>query len=272
MSSEEIVETPAVQEEAVEEVANEEQPAQEAQETKPEPMAMDFSDLGIEDEYLDQEPDTEDILRKVVQEAIANANRTNANPVVEDDIDVVDDGDEMVKKSDLKDYVAKLMAGEQQKHAQMTRNQQIIQANKQQSDMLVEKYGNKVANVLKSNDIDIDQNPALKSASETLFNQLYIQKVASLGRPLSNPVLTPNETKEVIKDHWNRMSSTYLSNIEGLTPKASRTPTNLANMGIQAKQEAQAQSQEELEYQQKKENGKLTPFDVMKKLQKFSQN
>lgn len=197
-----------------------EEAAQEQQQTAEVPE-MDFSDLPVNNNYnYQQEEESEpqgnaidELVNRIVEKL--NIPKAEAEEMVE--------AEGYVTKKELAEIEARAVEKAYNKIQQESRAQQIIRENIEQSSQVEKAYGTKIQSYLKNQGIE-DQS--LLQAAQDSYLIARMQRAQQLGRPANNPVLTPQETAQLAKEHWANFSQRYLSgrvknsavNTENLSP------------------------------------------------------
>lgn len=256
-----IAEQPIV-EQPVEQAPSEVQPeAQPASEPVDAPIEMDFS--GIAPQYQQpaqpEQPDYESVIEQIIARTLEKTQPLQQQPTIE-----AEDEDGVITRKDLQSYKEQV---KQEFYAEMQRSQEantIIETNKQASMKVEQNYAAKVTETLKQHGIDIQNDAVLKNAADLLFVQLKTQKALQLGRPLSNPVLTPYETEELVKQHWQALSQNFLPSRKTQPQAAIQAGLSPAANGISNPGERAPVANEFQEYQRKTEDGTVKMRDALK--------
>lgn len=273
-----------VEETKVEEIAEEvvEEIAEETVETEEQPVEeqpapsfdMNFDDLGVPDPEPVQpaEPDYEKIVSDIVGKVLEQ------QKVKLEEDKSTDDDDDMtyLSKKELAEYEAKLEQKIMAKMQEQQRSVETIQQTVQASEAVRMQYQQKFIGKLAENGLNLEENPQLKNVAAMLFDNLKIQMGAQKGRLVVDPatgqpqaLLTPQEMKQVVQQHWDSFSKTY---IPGYTPtKPAAGTKSLSPAADGAKPETVVDSDDAYkQFLEKKSRGQETLGDALNLLLKSS--
>ena len=269
-------------EEVVEEVVEEQQEPQEQgqeeqqQEAQEQPaqepnLEMDFSNIIPESQpEPEPEPDYDLVIENVVNKVL-DKQKIKLN---EDQEDSDDDDVQYMSKKELAEYSKKIEQDVLGKIQQQQQAQQTINQSHQDSLRVRNTYAQSLKTKLAENGIDLESNPQMQMNADMLFNTLKLQYAASVGRPLKNPItgeidpiLTAQETGNLVKQHWDIYSKSYLSGGQQQV-RANTAPLGAGNNSIPG-QALPTGNQDYEQFMQKKAQGKETMGDAMSLLLKM---
>lgn len=160
---------------------------------------------------------------------------------------------------------------EQQRVLQRIQEQQqaqaYIQKNIQESNIVEQKYVQKLTDALSKQGIDYGSDQALQAASNLLYTQLKINAAQQLGR--SQPVFTQDETKQLVETHFRQFADVFL---KGRIQKPRQAPVNSlspSNTSIPQTTATPRSPDEFSQFMEKKKAGKETLSDAVNMLRKL---
>ena len=212
---EEIVEEVVAEEAEQVEEPEQTQEAEETEQVQEVDLEMNFDDLQVPgyEEAQPAEPDYEKVVRDIVGQVLEQ------QKVKPEEDKSSDDDDDMtyLSKKELAEYEAKLEQKIMGKLQEQQKSMETIQQTVQASEMVRLQYQKKFTENLTQRGMDLESNPQLKNVAAMLFDNLKIQAGAKSGRLVVDPstgqpqaLLTPQEMKQVVQQHWEAFSKTYI--------------------------------------------------------------
>lgn len=267
--------TEEIVEEIVQEEEQEQEPVGEVEQEQPQVnLDMSFDDLGVPDDIAAQpaEPDygkvVEDIVSKVLEQQKVKSEEDKSS---DDDDDIT-----YLSKKELAEYEAKLEQKIMNKLQEQQKSVETIQQTVQASEHVRMQYQQKFISKLAENGVNLEENPQLKNVAAMLFDNLKIQAGARAGRLVVDPatgqpqaLLTPQEMKQVVQQHWDSFAKTYIPNYQALKPAAKTAPLSAAANGT--KPEGAVDTDDAYQqFLEKKSRGQETLGDALNLLLKSS--
>lgn len=262
-----IEEQPAVEDQpAAEEVVEDAPPAAD--------LSMDFSDLGVPDAPppQPQEPDYESLIGNIVDKVL------DQQKVKLEDDKSSDDDDDMtyLSKKDLAEYEQKIEEKILNKFQEQQKAQTVIQQSVEGAEAVRAQYADKFNKKLAEAGFDLEQNPSLKNSAAMLFDNLKLSYAAANGRLMVDPatkqpvaVLTPQEMKGLVQQHWDTFSKSYLPGLDPTRTQVQTTSLSPAANGVQAAPGVDT-SDDYKQFMDKKARGEETLGDALNLLLKPS--
>lgn len=272
---EEIAEEAVVEEVAEEQQIEEEQLSEEVSEPEQEAPApdlnMDFSNIIPEQAPpQEQEPDYDLVIENVVNKVL---DKQKVKP--EEDREESDDDDvQYMSKKDLAEHSKRIKQELMNDINQQNQAQSTIHQSFQESQRIRGAYAQNFETKLAEHGVDLKSDPRMKMNAELLYDRMKLQYAASVGRPMQNPVtgqidpiLTPQETGNLVKQHWDIFSKSYLGVMEA-PARANTAPLGAGNTAVPG-QPAPATNDDYNKFMEKKAAGNETLSDAMNLLFKL---
>lgn len=224
------------------------------------PPEMDFSDLPLPAASTDptpppaQMPDVDAIVDKIV--AKLNIPRKEAEELVEEA--------GYATKKDLAEMEERATQKAYDKMQERLVAEKYINQTVEQASRVERHYGEKFKTFLKAQGIE---DPIYLDNAQLLYDRMRINKAVELGRPAEMPVLSAEETAELVQQHWKQFETTYLKGKTFSSPATSTTHS--LGGGRDATTDTRAIETEADDYktfQEKQKTGKVSQLDALKAL------